>query len=103
MKASPNNPPTAKLTIKKMIRLSRSSPIEINASPTSDSRLTTTTLARLYNQVADVGSSSLNREIARAQSPLWHRWTLVRDWWRLALEWLVEHAFARSRRHHQCE
>jgi len=31
--------------------------MEINASPISDSRLTTTTLARLYTQVADVGSS----------------------------------------------
>jgi hypothetical protein len=47
MKASPNKPPTARLTMKNMMRFSFSSATEINARPTSESKLTKMTLARL--------------------------------------------------------
>jgi hypothetical protein len=47
MKASPNKPPTARLTMTNMMRFSFSSPTEMKARPMSESRLTKTTLARL--------------------------------------------------------
>jgi hypothetical protein len=46
MNASPNKLPTATLTMTKMICFNRRSLVEINTIPTSDKRLTKTTLAR---------------------------------------------------------
>src|SRR5215467_1830173 len=64
MKASPNKLPTARLTITKIIRFSLCSVIEIKAMPTSERRLTKTTLTKLYNHEAGVGFTySLRKQI----------------------------------------